>query len=237
MTDLRSPAVSVVIPVHNGERFIAEALASVFAQTYPPADVIVVDDGSTDGSQTVAQRYPVRLVRQENAGPGAARNSGIASASTDLIAFLDQDDLWMPGKLAAQVALLDRHPQLEIVLTHERFTADPGAALPARFPPAAFAEGVPGYDPSTLLARRGVFERVGLFDASLRITPDADWFFRVRDRGVEVGIVPEVLVIRRFHGANLSWEAEQSQRELRLIALRSIRRKRSAGSTDASADE
>lgn len=104
------PTVSVIIPVYNGERFLAEAIRSALDQTLSPAEIIVIDDGSTDASAEVARGFgpPVRVLAQANLGPAAARNLGVAHAAGDLLAFLDADDLWMPEKLAYQVQFLCR---------------------------------------------------------------------------------------------------------------------------------
>lgn len=104
------PLVSAVVPVHNGERFLAAALDSVLFQDYEPLEVIVVDDGSTDRSAEVASSRPVRLLRQENAGMAAARNAGIAHASGELVAFIDADDEWLPEAVARQAAVLAKEP-------------------------------------------------------------------------------------------------------------------------------
>src|SRR2546426_189289 len=109
--------VSVVIPVYNGEQYLADAIQSVRDQTYQNVEVIVVDDGSTDGSADVAKKFgeAIRYVHQSNGGVGKARNTGIAAARGAYLAFLDQDDLWLPDKLAVQVAYLDSHPEVGAV--------------------------------------------------------------------------------------------------------------------------
>src|SRR2546428_4652348 len=109
---LRMPAVRVVIPIYNGERYLREALESVFAQTYRDYEVICVNDGSTDGSPAVLREYGTRVtvVQQANAGQGAARNTGARHAAGRYIAFLDQDDRWYPHKLEHQVAVLEAGP-------------------------------------------------------------------------------------------------------------------------------
>src|SRR3989441_7830895 len=111
------PVVSVVIPVYNGERYLADAIQSVLDQTYQNLEVIVVDDGSRDGSAAVAKRFgeAIRYVHRANGGVCKARNTGIAVARGTYLAFLDQDDLWLPDKLAAQVAYLDSHPEVGAV--------------------------------------------------------------------------------------------------------------------------
>src|SRR6185503_15656269 len=103
-------AVSVVVPTHNGERYIAEAIDSILAQTVPPAEIIVVDDGSIDEGPRIARSYdaPVSVLHQANAGAAAARNTGIAAATQPYLAFLDHDDLWTPRKLELQLAALAR---------------------------------------------------------------------------------------------------------------------------------
>ena len=106
-TDLR---VSAIIPTYNRAALVTEAVDSVLAQTYQNVEVIVVDDGSTDGTQERLAQYgdKIRVIYQQNAGPSAARNLGIASATGSLIAFLDSDDLWLPTKLERQVTLLEQ---------------------------------------------------------------------------------------------------------------------------------
>src|SRR2546426_10444106 len=115
--DHSKPLVSVVIPVYNGERYLADAIQSVREQTYQNFELIVVDDGSTDGSAEVVKRFgeAIRYVHQANGGVCKARNTGIAVARGAYLAFLDQDDLWLPEKLAVQVAYLDSHPEVGAV--------------------------------------------------------------------------------------------------------------------------
>src|SRR4051794_5813716 len=115
MTD--RPAVSVVIPTYNYARFIERALVSVLGQTHRPAEVLVIDDGSTDETATVVDRYAtrVRYLRQENSGVSAARNAGVESSTGDLVAFLDADDEWVPNKLELQVEALTKRPEAGLV--------------------------------------------------------------------------------------------------------------------------
>ena len=112
------PLVSVVIPVFNGEAFLREAVQSVLAQKYSPIEIIIVDDGSTDGTATVARSLPetVRYLHQTNKGPAAARNRGIEHAQGSLIAFADADDLWPADKLELQLPYLINDPAIEIVM-------------------------------------------------------------------------------------------------------------------------
>ncbi|MFS8117396.1 MAG: glycosyltransferase family 2 protein, partial [Microcoleus sp.] len=112
-----APQVSVIIPAYNGDRYIVQAVESVFAQTYTNWEIIVVDDGSTDETHQVLQPYldKIRYIYQENRGVAAARNRGIQEAKGEFIAFLDQDDFFLPDKLAAQIALFRQQPSLGIV--------------------------------------------------------------------------------------------------------------------------
>ena len=200
--------ISCVIPVLNGERFLAEALDSVFAQTHVPAEVIVVDDGSTDGTPGVAARYAERIIclRQENAGPAAARNRGVTAANGQLIAFQDADDLWHPEKLARQAARFAARPDLDVSITHirnfwesELRQEETGLREHAIAKPA-----IPGYTLQTMLVRRTAFTRVGPFDPALRFGEDIDWFMRARDEKLTLELMPDVLVYRRFHRGNLT---------------------------------
>src|SRR6185503_10895386 len=128
----QQPLVSVIIPVYNGARYLRAALESVFAQTYRPFEVIVVDDGSIDDSGVIAQSFPdVSYMRQENQGVAAARNHGIEAARGDFFAFLDQDDLWTPEKLKLQIEYLLNHQDLGYTLTQQQYFLEPGTTLPA----------------------------------------------------------------------------------------------------------
>jgi len=131
------PRISVIIPVFNGERFLGEAIKSALSQTLPPYEILVIDDGSTDGSAQLAESFgpPVRVIRQENRGEAAARNRGIDAAQGDWIAFLDCDDVWKPEKLALQAALLS--PAVNCVHTNFfYFGASQGTVDVSDVPPA-----------------------------------------------------------------------------------------------------
>jgi glycosyltransferase involved in cell wall biosynthesis len=200
-----APLVSCVVPVFNGERHLAEALDSILAQTHRPIEVVVVDDGSTDGSTSVAERYgePVRVVRQANAGPTAARDAGVRVASGELLAFLDADDLWLPEKLAVQLEHLAAHPSLDATFCQiENFFDDEVAhAEEARW--RGHGRVVGSYVLPTLLVPREVLERVPL-DGRWRHGDHVDWALRAREAGVRYDVQPRVLARRRRHATNMS---------------------------------
>lgn len=199
------PLVSCVVPVYNGERFVTEALASIFKQTHQPLQVIVVDDGSTDGTPRVLaeQGGRIRTLRQANQGPAAARNAGLALASGTYIAFLDADDVWHPDKLERQLARFRERPNLMVCFTSfrnvsgvESTDGDP-MLDPTIWPVTPFS-------PCTLLARREVFDQVGGFDPKLRGGEDTEWNMRMMMRKIPYESMPDVLLDRRIHRANLT---------------------------------
>ena len=193
--------ISVVIPVFNGAPFVLRAIASVTAQSLPAAELLVVDDGSTDGTVVVLREIDglIRLGDDRNRGQAAALNRGVAASRGELIAFLDADDVWMPDKLERQAAALDGDPHLEAVFGHARERVDisdprlvprDGRVLPARLP-------------SALLIRRHAFERVGPFDETLRIGAPVDWYARAQTCGLRERLLPDVVYERHIHGGNL----------------------------------
>jgi glycosyltransferase involved in cell wall biosynthesis len=221
--------VSCIIPVFNGERYLAETLDSVFAQTHVPFEVIVADDGSTDRSAEIARSYAgVMLLQQANAGHAAARNLGISIAIGDFIAFVDADDLWHPEKLARQLARFDARPELGLVFTHLENFYSPDADQAQRPNDDAFRP-VPGYTSVTMLARREVFEGVGLLDVTLAHGNDREWFCRAAEQKVLMEMMTEVLVRRRLHGSNRSAAlGDNSRAEYLRILKASLDRRRSA---------
>jgi glycosyltransferase involved in cell wall biosynthesis len=195
-----------VIPVFNGERYLAEALDSVLSQTYSPIELVVVDDGSTDATPAIIAGFgsSIESVRQANAGPSAARNRGIEKARGQYIAFLDADDLWVANKTEKQLARLTSNPGAAIsTALMQNFWTEDLKHEAERMKDTATARPQPG--PSqTLLARRDAFDRVGLFDPALRHRDTQDWITRARAVGLTFEHVAEVLVHRRLHSSNLS---------------------------------
>jgi len=207
MTTVEQSLISCITPVYNGERYLGEALNSIVAQSYRPIEIIVVDDGSTDGTQEVADRYgdQIRYVRQSHAGAPTARNLGLSVAQGEFIAFLDSDDLWHPEKLARQMARFRARPELDLCVTHlQRFWIPQLKAEQRRFQDHRFAEILPGYVTQTLLARRTIFESVGHFDTSRRLGDPMDWFLRAGEQGAVIELLPDLLVYQRMHENNLS---------------------------------
>lgn len=223
--------VSCVVTVYNGERFLAEAIDSVLDQTYSNRECIVVDDGSTDRSAGIIARYGqrVRCVRQPNAGPGAALNLGLHHATGQFLAFLDCDDLWHPGKLERQVAVLEENPDLQGCVARVRNFLDPSIEAPAVPAGVDLDAAVPGFVTGTLLARRSAFERTGPFSEARRHTAAPEWFIRARELSLPVQVLDDVLLYRRIHDRNLSYaNADESSRDhLRVIREMLLRRRQS----------
>src|SRR5919112_2696990 len=123
--------VSVIVPVYNGERYLAAALQSIFEQDYRPFEVIVVDDGSVDDTAKIARSFQqIHYIYQSNQGAAAARNAGVATAQGELIAFLDADDVWVPNKLSVQADYLFRHPEVGYVVARGRHFLESEANFP-----------------------------------------------------------------------------------------------------------
>ena len=217
--------VSIIVPVFNAERFLAEALDSVWAQQYGPFEVLVIDDGSTDGSADLVaarQRPGLELLRcRENHGPGAARNVGLAAARGDLITFLDADDLMTRGRLSFQVDYLTEHHDIDVVVGTETIRIGPGVEPPAwlRLP----RRPRPRYYQMSMMARRSAFQRVGPFDESFRLGSDHEWMCRAAAAGVRTALVDRVLLERRIHGTNLTYRTEEMRRAMERALLMSAR--------------
>ena len=194
LEELEAARISVVIPAYNAEQHLAAAVASVRAQTLPVSEVIVVDDGSSDGTATVAEGLGVRLIRQPNQGAPSARNAGIRVATGNQIAFLDADDAWRPTKLAEQWALLTAPPYPEMVFGDMEQVLLPAGSLLSR---------QAGVHLSAMLARRSAFEIVGEFDPTLRVGDFLDWYARARESGLQTAMTNTVVAERRIHGGNM----------------------------------
>ena len=230
---IEAPLVSVVIPVHNMARYLGQSLASVFAQGYRPIEVIVVDDGSTDGSAGAAASFPhVICHRQERQGVVGARNAGIGIARGAFIAFQDADDLWHPDKLDIQMAWLLQNPEAGFVAARFRNVLEEGLPRPAWIAEEQLAEDQKGGIPN-LVVRRSVFETIGLFRPGEDVGSVLDWILRAKDANILGGTLPQVLLTRRIHASNQSYGLKGVQHQ-RLKALKaSLDRRRGTGTVDA----
>jgi glycosyltransferase involved in cell wall biosynthesis len=227
---LQSSLITCIVPVCNGERYLGEALDSILAQTYRPVEVIVVDDGSTDGTAAVAARFgqQVGYIKQSNQGPAEARNAGIRMAKGDFIAFLDADDCWHSEKLGRQIACFHARRELDYCVAHvQNFWGAEMDAEAEKYQQHRISRPLPGYVTGTLLARRAIFDRVGLFNPALAHGDSTDWFLRAAERGAVMELLADVLLFRRLHPANRSrvW-AERSRNEFLQLVKLSLDRKR-----------
>lgn len=224
--------VTCILPVHDGERFLAEAVDTVLDQGHPDLELLVVNDGSTDGTPEILQGYGdrIRVLDQEHSGCAAARNLGLEEARGELIAFQDADDLWLPGKLAAQEARFEADPDLELCTgLVQNFWMEEVAGEGEAYAGHRFSEPVPGFLLAAILARRSLFERVGRFDPQLRRGSDTDWFLRARDADVVEETVPRLVAKRRLHAGNLTRDDLASRDTLLRSMKASLDRRRSAG--------
>ena len=217
-----APTVSVVITFWNRAVYLPEAVEGVLAQALPPnatLEVVMVDDGSEDDSLAVAQRYEprVRVVSQENRGSGGSANRGVQEARGGYVAFCDSDDIWLPGKLEAQLAAIDSGVDLVFVHVEEFLSPELEPEVVRTRP---LRDAMPGYIPSSVLVRRASFERVGTFNESLENGAWVDWYMRAKAAGLREMVLDDVYVRRRIHGTN-NWAAQEQSGAGYLRALRS----------------
>lgn len=225
--------VSVVLPIYNGERFVAEAIESVLAQTYLRYEIVAVNDGSQDGSKEIVRRYlnsgPIKYLEQANKGVANARNTGILHSSGEFIALLDQDDVWLPEKIEKQVAFMDTHP--EVALLHARVRCIDGQGSPISCDGWIYVgEEAHGYcaeqllcgnriAPLTVLIRRTCLDAVGLFNQMLAPADDWDLWLRIAVR-FPLGFLDSVVGNYRVHDSNESKDLlKMKLAEIRVVEL------------------
>lgn len=218
-------AVSVIIPVRDGECYLGEAIESVLGQTAPPAEVVVVDDGSADASADIAQGFApaVRCVRQEAVGLAAACNRGLSEVAGELIAYIDADDLWVAGKLALQRRRLAAEPELDAVFGHAQEFLSPDLTGP---PPRCSTEPTPFRQRGTMLIRRDAHDRAGRFDPSWRVGEFMDWHARASEAGVRSTMLEEVVLHRRLHATNMSRQNAAARVDFTRVARAALHRRR-----------
>jgi glycosyltransferase involved in cell wall biosynthesis len=216
MNQTQAPAVSVIMPAYNVAPYIGEAIESVLAQTFTDFELLVVDDGSTDDTAAIAKRFAdgdsrIRLLRQDNRGLAAARNTALRHARAGALALLDSDDLWMPRFLEAQLAMLDARPDVDIVTGNARTLGSHEDGFPAR----PWPDPRPWPDLWTILGdelsvfimsvlRRRVYDTIGGFDEMLRTNEDFDFWLRAALAGFRFARNDEPLGCYRRRDDSLS---------------------------------
>jgi glycosyltransferase involved in cell wall biosynthesis len=217
--------ISCIIPVFNGERYLAEAVESILKQSYRPTEIIVVDDGSTDGTVAIVHRYKekVRYLKQENLGPAVARNLGLNAARGSFIAFLDADDLWNLEKLQRQMDRFQSRPELVCSVGHvQNFWISELHGEEEKFRDHRISKPLAGYVCGTLLARRAAFDKVGPFNPALPHGDSTDWFLRAREKNIITELLPDILLYRRLHQTNRIRTMGSSSRTEFLRIVKSI---------------
>ncbi|WP_375341514.1 glycosyltransferase family 2 protein [Planktothricoides raciborskii] len=233
MTSTQTPEVSVIIPAYNGSRYIQQAIESVFTQTYPNWELIIVDDGSTDNTQQVVQQYgqKLRYFYQENQGVAAARNRGILEAQGELIAFLDQDDWFLPDKLTQQVAGFQQHHSLGIVHSGWQIVNETGGAISDialwhSLPDLSLADWLL-WKPvflGAMLFDRNWLEFAGGFNCRYHQAPDVDLVLRLALMGCEAAWVRQTTVCYRQHQGNASLNTPLQVKECQMVLERMLAR-------------
>ncbi|MGD0338846.1 MAG: glycosyltransferase [Bacteroidota bacterium] len=205
---METPVVSVIIPVYNGERFIDDALKSVFRQDYRPLDVIVVDDGSVDKTADIISQFgEVRYLSQPHQGLAAALNKGLGAARGEFITFLDSDDWWTPHTLRKQIDHMSANPQADLVLGKMHNYMEPGCSVTVSTKNLQAGEFV-CLIMGAVMVRRHVFDTIGLFNRTLTLAIDVDFFIRIKEAGFRMDIVQDVFLYRRIHGSNMSLQSD-----------------------------
>lgn len=211
-TATRTPQVSVIIPVYNGDRYIVQAVESVLCQTFTNLEIIVVDDGSTDETHQVLQPYidRIRYIYQENQGAAVARNLACQLAQGEFLAFLDADDYFLPEKLEKQIVCFDADPTLDMVQTGWFIVDEKGQTISAVEPwqqaPKLDLESFIIYKcvrPSAMLLRREWWERLGGFNSQFQLAEDLDFALRLTLKGCKAVWLEEILICYRQHNSNI----------------------------------
>ena len=221
--------ISVVIPAYNSERFVAEAIESALGQSHPPVEVIVIDDGSTDGTADVVRSFSDRVHYhyQENGGIGRARNKGIELARCTFLSFLDSDDCWTENKLSLQLQEFNRDLELDMVFGQALQVVN-GDAWENRHKDLSQSKMAPAIIPGGILVKRESFLRVGNFRSDTKVGEFIDWYARAIELGLKWRVTPDLVLWRRLHDSNTGIRERASVSDYARVLKASLDRRRAA---------
>lgn len=228
----QGPQISAVIVVRDGERYLGEAIGSALAQELAPCEVIVIDDGSIDGSRATAEEFVgrVRCVSIEPRGIGGARNVGVDVSTGEWVAFLDADDVWHPRSLRVLAGAFADDPGLELAFGHVRQFISPDLDAAAAGRLTLRSELEPGYLVGASLIRRSALDRVGPFLEEFLTGDFIDWVARARDLGVREKLLGDHVLSRRLHTTNHGIVRLDRRVDYAHVLKRALDRRRAAGS-------
>lgn len=222
------PSVSVIIPVYNGEKYLDDSIKSILQQTIQPLEIIVVNDGSTDGTEKIAKKYGdvIRYVYQQNGGVAAARNKGLELVRGEYIAFIDADDIWVENKLELQLELFRKNPDHDMVI-----------GLLKRIPFSKMSKIIHEESKNgeyvlqfgCAILKKKIFDKVGIFDESMIIGEDVDLFLRILEAGIKVWSHPDVVQYYRRHDQNITLDERRKNFYLLKAYKKSLDRRRKSG--------
>jgi len=227
---MNKPLISVIIPVFNGERFIAEAIQSVLNQNYEPLEIIVIDDGSTDGTADIVKIFEgnIRYFYQKNSGIAVARNAGVTKAKGDFITFIDADDVWAKNKLEIQTRLFENNPEAELVIGFLVRSPFIGCEKLWTMNPESM-KGIFATQLGSTLIKNEVFQKVGLFDEEMQQAEDLDWLMRVREAGIRVLAHKDIVQFYTIHDKNVTNDRRLSNLFMLKAYKKSLDRRRKSG--------
>ncbi|NEP72062.1 MAG: glycosyltransferase family 2 protein [Okeania sp. SIO2G4] len=222
-----NPLISVIVPAYNAEEYLEEALQSISKQNYEPLEIIVIDDGSTDKTASIAKGFSdkINYIYQENSGPAAARNTGIKIAQGEYIAFLDSDDIWGDNHLEILLNYLTQEPDLEAAMGRVQCMVvkenQQGKKIFEEF-----GEATINVNLGAGIYKKSVFIKQGYFDPNLQQSEDVDWFMRNKEAGIKIAMLEETTLYYRLHQDNISRDRKRGYSTFLNALKKSLDRRR-----------
>jgi glycosyltransferase involved in cell wall biosynthesis len=230
---MNQPLVSIILPVFNTEKYVAQAIQSVLDQSYKNLEIICINDGSSDNSLEIVKSFGDKIIivdLEKNSGIAAARNEGIKIAHGDYLAFMDSDDLWTPNKIELQMNEFEKNPQLQISFTYFNCFLSPDLSDEIKNTHYCPPDPAPGYISATAVVKTEFFKLVGMFDPKWRVGEFIDWYSRAQSMNATTSIIPEICLLRRIHGTNTGVTQRDSRLDYVRIAREALARKREQSS-------
>jgi len=219
--------ISVVIPVYNGRRYIAEAIKSVLNQGYGKREILIVNDGSTDGTENILRSFEgIMYFEQSRQGAAAARNLGIEQSRGEFLAFLDADDVWTNDKIEKQLSVFQEKPKLDMVFGNVEQFYSPELEESLSRKIKMIEAVIPGYVPGTMLIKKEAFLKVGYFNCGFKVGEFIDWYLRALEEGLQGHLLSDVVLRRRIHDANTGIQERDSRKDYLRVLKASLDRRR-----------